>query len=44
MPMVCVCYGGCIVRLTLLAVLRGERVSNKLQIRSILREFVVFWV
>ncbi len=44
MPMVCVCYGGCVVRLTLLAVLRGERVSNKLQIGSILREFVVFWV
>ncbi len=44
MPMVYVCYGGCVVRLTSLAVLREERVSNKLQIGSFLREFVVFWV
>ena len=44
MPMVCVRYGGCVVRLTSSAVLRGELVSDKLQIGSILREFIVFWV
>ena len=44
MPMVCVCYGGCVVGLSLSAVMREERVSNKLRIGTILGEFVVFWV
>ena len=30
MPMVCVCYGGCVVGLSSSAVMREERVSNKL--------------
>ncbi len=40
--MVCICYGGCVVELSSSAVLRGERVSNELQIGSIFGEFVVF--
>ncbi len=40
--MVCVCYGGCVIGLSSLAVLRGERVSNELRIGLIFGEFVVF--
>jgi hypothetical protein len=30
MPMVCICYGGCVVGLSSSAVMCEERVSNKL--------------
>ncbi len=44
MPMACVCYGGCVVGLSTLAVLRGEHESNELQIGLFFVKFVVFWV
>ncbi len=44
MPMACVRYGGCVVGLSTLVVLRGERESDELQIRSFFVKFVVFWV
>ncbi len=44
MPMAYVRYGGCVVGLSMLAVLCGERESNKLRIGSFFVKFVVFWV
>ncbi len=44
MPMACVHYGGCVVGLSTLAVLRGERESNELRIGLFFVKFVVFWV
>ncbi len=44
MPMACVRYGSCVVGLSTLAVLRGERESNKLRIGVVFVKFVVFWV
>jgi hypothetical protein len=44
MSMACVCYGGCVVGLSMPAVLRGERESDKLRIGSFFVKFVVFWV
>jgi hypothetical protein len=42
--MACVRYGGCVVGLSTLAVLRGERESDELRIGSFFVKFVVFWV
>jgi hypothetical protein len=44
MPMACVCYCGCVVGLSLSAVLRGEREGDKLRKGSFFVEFVVFWI
>ncbi len=44
MPMDCVRYCGCVVGLSPLAVLRGEREGNELRKGRFFVEFIVFWI
>ncbi len=44
MPMACVHYGGCVVGLSMSAVLHGEHERDELRIGSFFVKFVVFWV